>query len=90
MNSYSYLKVTEKIANFVNKVIFKSVKIYAKPIRHSWQSRTWCVLGCVCDFRSPAALLTVVQAGRPSADPEPFENMIVILVRIWPGCLLPL
>lgn len=35
MNSYSYyfdLKVTEKITNFVNKAIFKSVKIYAKPI----------------------------------------------------------
>lgn len=37
---------------------------------------------CVYDFRSPIALLTVVQAGRPPADPEPFENMIVILVRI--------
>lgn len=49
-----------------------------------------CVGVCVCDFRAPAALLTVVQAGRPPADPEPFENMIVILARIWPGCLLPL
>lgn len=45
---------------------------------------------CVCVLRSPFALLTTVQAARPPADPEPFENMIVILVRIWPGCLLPL
>lgn len=70
----------------------------AYHLRQSWQKDCPGVCVCVCTctsacalcvLRSPLSLLTAIQAGRPPGDPEPFENMIVILVGIWPGCLLP-